>query len=116
MILQPEDLNTDGIDISGSNFWVHNVHVSNDDDSVVVKPCRKGSCGISRRRLVNGDDIPCSMNMLIENSTLIGFGATIGSVPASSPPNCVHNITFRNTDMPKTGKGIYIESNPECKR
>jgi hypothetical protein len=59
--------------------------------------------------------------MLIENMVLSGFGASIGSVPADTvkpgdTPNCVRNITFRNISMPETGKGVYIKSNPSCKR
>ena len=53
---------------------------------------------------------------MIENMVLTGFGASIGSVPPHSWPNvnCVSNVTFRNISMPKTGKGIYVKSNPSC--
>ena len=39
--------------------------------------------------------------MLIENTILSGFGASIGSVPADvvapgDTPHCVRNVTFRN--------------------
>jgi hypothetical protein len=59
--------------------------------------------------------------MLIENTILSGFGASIGSVPADvvapgDTPNCVRNVTFRNISMPETGKGIYIKSNPDCRK
>ena len=102
--LQPEDLNTDGIDASGQNVWVHDVVIDNDDDSIAVKPCHAGSCRSA-----------CSQNMLFENLVLTGFGASIGSVPPTQPhPNCVRNITFRNVTMPETGKGIYVKSNPSC--
>ena len=37
--LQPSDLNTDGIDPSGRDVWIHHCHVQNDDDSIAVKPC-----------------------------------------------------------------------------
>ena len=58
--------------------------------------------------------------MLIENTVLSGFGASIGSVPADvvsagDTPNCVRNITFRNISMPETGKGVYVKSNPDCR-
>lgn len=35
--LQPEDLNTDGIDPSGRDVWIHHVLIENDDDSIAVK-------------------------------------------------------------------------------
>jgi polygalacturonase len=100
--LQPEDLNTDGIDPNGEDFHVHDVVIDNDDDSIAVKPS-------------HGSDLyPCSRNMLFENLTLTGFGASIGSVPPHADVSCVRNITFRNVSMPGTGKGIYVKSNPEC--
>jgi|EP00945_MAST-04E_sp_MAST-4E-sp1_P003860 polygalacturonase len=104
--LQPEDLNTDGIDPSGHDVWVHDTAINNDDDSIAVKPCNSERCTMS----------DCSENMLFERMTMTGFGASIGSVPATFPPNCVRNITFRNIDMPGTGKGVYIKSDPGCDR
>jgi len=101
--LQPEDLNTDGIDPSGTDIWIHDCVVYNDDDSIAVKPSQKGDWA--------GD---CTENVLIENMVLSGFGASIGSVPPSTNHNCVRNITFRNLSMPRTGKGIYVKSNPQC--
>jgi polygalacturonase len=108
-VLQPEDLNTDGIDPSGRDIWIHDSYINNDDDSIAVKPCKRSRCSFSE----------CSQNMLIENMVLSGFGASIGSVPADTvhagdTPNCVRNITFRNISMPETGKGVYIKSNPSC--
>ena len=41
-LLQPEDLNTDGIDPNGVRFHVYNVSVYNDDDSIAVKPSSGG--------------------------------------------------------------------------
>eukprot|EP00930_Biecheleria_cincta_P058225 TRINITY_DN44083_c0_g1_i1.p1 TRINITY_DN44083_c0_g1~~TRINITY_DN44083_c0_g1_i1.p1 ORF type:complete len:528 (-),score=79.84 TRINITY_DN44083_c0_g1_i1:162-1646(-) len=103
-LLQPEDLNTDGLDPSGSDFHIHDCSILNDDDSIAVKPMDKASNGPS----------DCTQNILIENMVLTGFGASIGSVPPSADTNCVRNITFRNISMPKTGKGIYVKSNPSC--
>ena len=101
--LQPEDLNTDGIDVSGVDVWVHDCLIDNDDDSIAVKPCG-GGCRVT-----------CTQNMLFEDMELHGFGASIGSVPPAQPvPNCVRNITFRRISMPETGKGIYVKSNPSC--
>lgn len=104
-VIEPEDLNTDGFDLSGRNIWVHDCSILNDDDSVAIKPSHNGNKFTS-----------CSENMLIENMVLTGFGASIGSVPPRSDVNCVRDITFRNISMPNTGKGIYIKSNPSCSR
>eukprot|EP00929_Paragymnodinium_shiwhaense_P056785 TRINITY_DN28433_c0_g2_i1.p1 TRINITY_DN28433_c0_g2~~TRINITY_DN28433_c0_g2_i1.p1 ORF type:complete len:461 (-),score=52.83 TRINITY_DN28433_c0_g2_i1:135-1517(-) len=108
--LQPEDLNTDGFDISGRDFWIHDCSIRNDDDSIAIKPCGPKRCVNSK----------CTENVLIENMRLVGFGASIGSVPpievlpGEAFGQCVRNITFRNIDMPGTGKGVYVKSNPSC--
>lgn len=60
-------------------------------------------------------DTRCTQDALIENTLLTGFGASIGSVPPHPDVNCVRNITFRNISMPKTGKGVYVKSNPSCR-
>ncbi len=86
--LQMEDLNTDGIDVAGQNIWVHDCNITNDDDSVAVKP--------SNRKHKNA---PCTQNVLVERTTLHGFGASIGSVPPSPDLNCVRNVTFRNIEV-----------------
>lgn len=102
-VLEPEDLNTDGIDPSGTDFHIHDCNILNDDDSIAVKPSSKA------------DKVAdCTQNILVENMVMTGFGASIGSVPPSADVNCVRNVTFRNISMPKTGKGIYIKSNPSC--
>jgi hypothetical protein len=49
--------------------------------------------------------------MLLENMELVGFGASIGSVPPNEKKKCVDAITMRNVSMPGTGKGIYVKSN-----
>lgn len=104
-VLQPEDLNTDGIDPSGMDIYVHRVKVYNDDDSIAVKPSYKGS------RIQGEAPFDCSQNILIENSELVGFGASIGSVGPKSGRPCVDGVTMRNITMPGTGKGIYVKSN-----
>lgn len=104
--LQPESLNTDGIDPSGRDVWIHHTVVVNNDDSIAVKPCHGGDGGCTYT--------DCSEDMLIENSLFTGFGASIGSVPPNVDHNCVRNITFRNISMPNTGKGVYVKSNPTC--
>ena len=39
--LNPLDLNTDGIDASGTNIWIHDCVINNDDDSIAIKPLNK---------------------------------------------------------------------------
>ena len=104
--LQPEDLNTDGIDPNGKDIWIHDSTIVNDDDSIAVKPMSQSGG--------HGLPLNCTENILIENMHLTGFGASIGSVPPHSDHNCVRNITFRNISMPGTGKGVYVKSNPTC--
>ncbi len=96
---QPQDLNTDGIDPTGENIWVHDCIIQNADDSVAVKPSHGGR-GPSRI----GD---CTRNVTVENMILTGFGASIGSVAPHDFHRCVDNVTFRNITMPGTGKGQY---------
>jgi polygalacturonase len=101
--LQPWDLNTDGIDTYGKDIWIHDCIINNDDDSIAVKPTD-----------ASGTYSACTENVLIEDTIMTGFGASIGSVSPHENHNCVKNITFRNISMPQTGKGIYIKSNPSC--
>ena len=104
--LQPEDLNTDGIDAAGRDVWIHDCVIVNDDDSIAIKPLQ----------LVNSKNINanCSEDMVIERMNITGMGLSIGSVPPHVGVNCVRNITFRDIIMPGTGKGIYVKSNPGC--
>ena len=103
--LEPQDLNTDGIDPSGVDFWIHDVRVVNDDDSIAVKPSSAGSVGI------DGTAYDCTQNLLLENMVLTGFGASIGSVGPTASRPCVDGVTMRNVSMPGTGKGVYVKSN-----
>jgi hypothetical protein len=105
MFLEPMDLNTDGLDPSGIDFYVHDIKIYNDDDSIAVKPSQEGAVGI------DGTEYHCTQNMLFENMELVGFGASIGSVPPTVGRKCIDAITMRNVTMPGTGKGIYIKSN-----
>jgi polygalacturonase len=80
--LQPEDLNTDGIDPKGRDIHIHNCTIFNDDDSIAIKPCNPETCS-------NSD---CSRNILVENMVMTGFGASIGSVPPHTGVACVENV------------------------
>eukprot|EP01147_Barroeca_monosierra_P002756 gene2756-8133_t len=94
--------NTDGFDVSGRNVHIHDCNIWNDDDCIAVKE-------------QHGDSIrsPCSENMLFERVNASGVGLTIGSIGASASHTCVRNITFRDSVMHNTFKGIYMKSRPE---
>ena len=79
--------------------------VENYDDSIAVKPCSPSACKLAGA---------CTQDVLIERVRLVGFGASIGSVPPHAVVNCVRNVTWRNVSMPCMVKGIYITSNPSC--
>ncbi|KAG7347940.1 glycosyl hydrolase family 28 protein [Nitzschia inconspicua] len=100
---QPQDLNTDGVDPIGQDIWIHDCIIQNADDSIAVKPSKRG------RLYTRLPD--CTNNVTMSNLVLTGFGASIGSVGPIRNHHCVDNITFRNITMPGTGKGIYIKSN-----
>ncbi len=78
--------NTDGFDVSGSNVYIHDCNIWNQDDCIAVK-----------------DD---SENMIFERINASGLGLTIGSIGGG---HYVRNVTFRNCYMKNTFKGIYIK-------
>eukprot|EP00759_Apiculatamorpha_spiralis_P020741 PhF_6_TR26055/c2_g1_i6/m.36708 len=94
--------NTDGFDVAGRNVHIHDCYIWNQDDCIAVKQ-------------VNGKGINshCSENMLFENIYASGVGLTIGSIGPSEDHTCVRNITFRNSILHNTFKGIYLKSRPE---
>jgi len=79
-------LNTDGIDVTGRNVHIHDVDIWVQDDCIAVK---------------DG-----SRDMLIERVSCSGIGLVIGSIGSS----IVQNITFRDSVMPHTWKGIYLKT------
>ena len=93
--------NTDGFDVSGTNVWIHDCNIWNDDDCIAVKQQDSHSIHSS-----------CSENMLFERINASGVGLSIGSVGPSADHSCVRNITFRNCTMYNTFKGIYLKSRP----
>lgn len=93
--------NTDGFDIAGANVYVHDVTVWNDDDCVCVK-----ELDATAKRA------KCSENWLVERVNASGVGLTIGSIGPSAHHTCVKNITFRDSEMVNTFKGIYMKSRP----
>jgi len=78
--------NTDGFDFGGKNIWVHDCNVWNQDDSF----CIKGS----------------TENVLVERVNASGIGLTIGSVGGGDH---IRNVTFRDSYMKNTMKGIYMK-------
>ncbi|CAF1056545.1 unnamed protein product [Didymodactylos carnosus] len=93
--------NTDGFDVSGTNVWIHDCNIWNDDDCIAVKQQDSNSIQSS-----------CSENMLFERINASGVGLTIGSIGPFEAHSCVRNITFRNCTMYNTFKGFYLKSRP----
>lgn len=82
-------LNTDGIDPSGTNIYIHHCKITNFDDAVAIKPANTGNKVAT-----------CAERILVEDLEVVfGIGMTIGSVPPNSHYNCVRNVTFRNIDF-----------------
>jgi len=84
-IIDMTAFNTDGYDVSGRNVWIHDCNVWDQDDCIAVKGT--------------------SENMLFERINASGIGLTIGSIGNS----VVNNITFRDSYMYHTWKGIYMK-------
>lgn len=84
--------NTDGIDVAGHNVHIHDVDIWNQDDCIAVK-----------------DNDPnfdlLSSNMTFERINASGLGFVIGSIGTST----VRNITFRDSYLYKSYKGIYLK-------
>jgi len=75
-------LNTDGIDISGENYLVERVNITNFDDCVVPKPSSGGKC---------------TRNITVLDSEVhFGVGMSIGSITAEEDAQCIRDVTFRN--------------------
>jgi polygalacturonase len=83
--------NTDGIDVSGHNVWIHDCDIWSQDDVISVKG--------------NGYGDRVSSNMLFERINGTGLGFVIGSIRDSA----VRNITFRDSYLHKSIKGIYMK-------
>ena len=89
--------NTDGFDLSGSNVHIHDCNIWNQDDCVCVKDLNGG------KRAVRSE------NWLVERVHASGLGLTVGSIGCSTPPMHVRNITFRDSTMDNTFKGLYMK-------
>lgn len=96
-IMDLSAFNTDGIDVSGSNVHIHDVDIWNQDDCIAVK---------------DAPQTEVSSNMLFERVTASGLGLTIGSIGGTT----VQNITFRDSLLYKSYKGIYMKFRPDTWR
>jgi hypothetical protein len=75
-------LNTDGLDLWGSNINIENVKIKTYDDAIVPKPCNTGRCYVAKNS--------CTQDIHIRNATQIfGVGMSIGSVPPNKNYACV---------------------------
>jgi polygalacturonase len=85
-LIDLQAFNTDGFDVTGKNVYIHDCNIWNQDDCIAVK---------------DGSE-----NMLFERIVCSGLGLVIGSIGSSR----VHNITFRDSYLPNTVKGIYLKT------
>lgn len=83
--------NTDGIDVSGTNVHIHDVDIWTQDDCIAVKD--------------NHYPPYQSTNMLMERVNCSGLGFVVGSIGGS----IVRNITFRNSYLHRSVKGLYLK-------
>ena len=77
--------NTDGFDVRGRDIWIHDVQVYSQDDCITIK-----------------DD---TQNVLVERVNASGIGLVIGSIGSTT----VRNITFRDSILHNSHKGIYLK-------
>ena len=78
--------NTDGFDVTGKNVHIHDCDIYCQDDCISVK---------------DGSE-----DMMFERISCSGLGLVIGSIGHS----IVNNITFKDSVMPNTFKGIYMKT------
>jgi polygalacturonase len=83
MLAQIKAFNTDGIDIHGSNVYIHDCHIHVGDDCIAVK---------------DGSD------WIVEDITASGMGMSIGSV------GFAENIVFRNIFFTNTIRAIFVKT------
>lgn len=83
--------NTDGIDVSGTNVHIHDVDIWTQDDCIAVKD--------------NPHPPYESTNMLFERVNCSGLGFVVGSIGGTM----VRNITFRDSYLHRSVKGIYMK-------
>jgi hypothetical protein len=83
-------LNTDGIDISGTDIHVRNCTITNFDDTVCPKP-----------------QLNCTRNFLIEDiDVTYGVGVSMGSVPPDVGNDCISGVLARRLHFTTPLKAI----------
>eukprot|EP01006_Ploeotia_vitrea_P059948 TRINITY_DN75042_c0_g1_i1.p1 TRINITY_DN75042_c0_g1~~TRINITY_DN75042_c0_g1_i1.p1 ORF type:complete len:493 (-),score=16.00 TRINITY_DN75042_c0_g1_i1:28-1506(-) len=112
--------NTDGFDVAGSHIHIHDSYVWNQDDCFCVKDVSntyRSFGGVTRETVAVHPSLlappgspwkHCTSNMLFERNNASGLGLTIGSIGSA----CVKNITFRDSTMVNTFKGLYLKTHP----
>ena len=96
--------NTDGIDISGKDIYIHDCMISNYDDAICIKPADYNTPSL------DGINMSCTENVLVDNIYVYkGVGLSVGSV-ASSKQHCIRNVIFQNIVADKPIKFIYIKT------
>ena len=112
-------LNTDGIDVWGSDVHVHDVEITNADDCVCVKGANDGSRIWSENWMIenskaSGGGLTLTLTLtlkltltLILTSKARGEGLSVGTV--WSGHFITRNVTFQNIEMMHTRKGIYVK-------
>jgi polygalacturonase len=96
--------NTDGVDFSGKNIYIHDMNISNYDDVIAVKPSKNNV------EPINNQIISCTENVLVDNINVYGgVGLSVGSV---SPihNSCIKNVIFQNIYAIDPIKFIYIKT------
>ena len=85
--------NTDGVDVKGKHIHIHDIHISNYDDSICVKPSKSNTPSI------NDHQMSCSEDILVENIIIyLGAGLSIGSV-SSQHKSCIKNVIFKKNTL-----------------
>lgn len=72
--------NTDGFDVAGTNIWIHDCSVWNQDDCFTIQPM--DGTGINSN---------CTENVLVENINASGLGLTVGAIHPTLHHNCLRN-------------------------
>jgi len=96
--------NTDGIDVSGKDIYIHDCMISNYDDAICIKPADYNTPAL------NNTNMSCSENIVIDNIYVYkGVGLSVGSV-ASTKQHCIRNVVFQNIVADEPIKFIYIKT------
>ena len=106
--VEPEDsvfpYNTDGIDVSGKDIYIHDSIISNYDDAICIKPSDYNTPSL------NYTNMSCTENIVINNIYVYkGVGLSVGSV-ASTKQHCIRNVLFQNIVAEEPIKFIYIKT------